>query len=163
MWAKRHPIEVTLAELLLSRQFEEQYPDITDTTTTTTTTATQALDLLEDDSGVVPPSVKAGCCCWIASHRELVSIAQDERQQYQADQFAEHFADNNNNNNVAEIAFKILNKFATSEEMAWVDYADHWRLLPLLMLLLLLLLLTILMVLLLKILALLLLKLLLPY
>jgi hypothetical protein len=116
VWAKAHPDEISAAELALSTEFQEQYGE------TIEDTAREAMAVMEDDSGTIPPSTKAACASWIRLHPEEMNAARDERNIYNAEQFEEQFPEG-----TAEVCFKILNGWGNSEEMQWVEVADHWK------------------------------------
>ena len=117
IWAKNHPEEIRAAELAMSAEFEQEVgAEVIEDV------AREALRVIEDDSGTVPPSMKAACACWIRLHPEEMNAARDEQNQYKAQLFEEQFP-----NGTAEVCFKVLNGWGNSEEMQWVEYADHWK------------------------------------
>ncbi len=116
VWAKHHPDEIQVAEQALSNEFQEQYGE------TIEDTAREAMAVMEDESGTIPPSTKAACASWIRLHPEEMNAARDERNVYNAQQFEEQFPEA-----TAEVCFKVLNGWGNSEEMQWVELADHWK------------------------------------
>lgn len=116
VWAKSHPDEIQAAELAMSSEFEQQYGE------DPAEVAREALAIMEDDSGTIPPSTKATCASWARLHPEEMNVARDEQNAYLAQLFEEQFPEA-----PAEVCFKVLNGWGNSEEMQWVEYADHWK------------------------------------
>jgi hypothetical protein len=115
VWAAAHPNEIREAEQALSAEFEVQYSSIQET-------AREALSVISDDSGNVQPSTKAMCASWMRLHPEEMNIAKDEKNTYLAELFEQNFPEA-----TAEVCFKVMNGWGNSEEMEWVEYADHWK------------------------------------
>jgi len=116
VWAKNHAEDIRAAEQALSDEFQEQFGE------TIEDTAREAMAVMEDDGGTIPPSTKAACASWIRLHPEEMNAARDERNVYNAQQFEEQFPEA-----TAEVCFKVLNGWGNSEEMLWVEVADHWK------------------------------------
>jgi len=115
IWAKRHPDEIRAAEIAMSNEFEAMYENGEDI-------ATEAFAVIESDSDEITPTIKACCSSWIRLHPEEMNIARDTKNKYLANLFQDQYPDN-----TGETCFKILNGWGNSEEMEWVEYADHWK------------------------------------
>lgn len=114
VWAKKHRLDIEMAENTLAQQFAVTYPG--------DDTGRMALDISEDNSGTILPAAKAECICWIKLNSEEFGEARDKRNSELADFFSQEFS-----GNAAETCFNILNGIANEQEMAWIDYADHWK------------------------------------
>jgi hypothetical protein len=115
IWAKCHPDEIKAAEIAMSNEFESMYENGEDI-------AVEALAVIESDSDEISPTIKACCSCWIRLHPDEMNKARDAKNKYLADLFHDQYPDN-----TGETCFKILNGWGNSEEMQWVEYADHWK------------------------------------
>lgn len=113
VWAKAHPDEIAAAEVLLSYQFQETYPE---------DTARAALGLQEDPSESISPADRAMCMSWVRLHPEEMNVARDELTFYYSEEFAKQYPQS-----TGETAFRILNGWGSAEEMQWIEYADHWK------------------------------------
>ncbi len=113
VWAKRHPLDVQVAERQLAELFEAKYAE---------DPARSALDLEEDLSEGIAPRERAECMCWTKLNPAAMSGARDERNFYYAEEFAKQFPDQ-----TGEAAFRVLNGWANADDMMWVEYAEFWK------------------------------------
>ncbi len=115
VWADAHKPAIETAERYLSDEFGKDFES-------TELVAQNVIDIENDSSDTIAPSVRARAACWAKYHPDEMRQARDQHNIQFAQAFEDHFKEE-----TSITCFKIVSGLANEEEMEWAEYAQHWK------------------------------------